>query len=180
MNAHLLVEILERLMHNRQDEAAWEDLYRKLWPYVMASMYRGLGGNRTLAEEAAQDVMFRILRHADINTNPLRFLAYVRSICTSVLSDQFRRLRREPLPGADPLALIPDSAPTAEEVAIRRDQIDLALSVLPDDERAVAEYLLRGLKPAEIAESMSSDVQAIYQTIERLKRSMRKQLKYKG
>lgn len=51
-------------MHNRQDEAAWEDLYRKLWPYVMASMYRGLGGNRTLAEEAAQDVMFRILRHA--------------------------------------------------------------------------------------------------------------------
>jgi RNA polymerase sigma factor (sigma-70 family) len=58
-----LTDLLRRLAISPVDENAWISLYRRLWPFVIAVMYRRLrGSQRAMAEDAAQEVFVRLLR----------------------------------------------------------------------------------------------------------------------
>jgi RNA polymerase sigma factor (sigma-70 family) len=146
-------------------------------------MYRGLRGNHSLAEEAGQEVMLRVLKYADMSAspaNPARFLAYVRSVCSSVLADYFRRERRPgDHDGGGAVEYLPDQEPTPEEVEIRRDQLTHTLNELPEEERAAAKYLLFGFKAADMAQALGVDVGRVYRILDRLRRTLQRRLTLK-
>jgi len=181
-----LAKALDRLAANRADEAGWEDLYHLLWGFVVANTYRGLKGDGVLAEDAAQEVMLRILQYADLaksRANPRQFLSYVRRLCSSVVSDHFRSLGREiPLAdvrsetGADALNISQGRVPHPEDLYVEGDEQKRLLGQLTEGERAVTNYLLHGLKPSEIAELLGVEAVTVYRILARLRRSIRKYL----
>ncbi len=97
MNEEALVAALEKLGKCPSDADAWENLYRLVWPLVVGKMYRLLGVNSFLAEEAMQEVMLRLVRYMDFSSISLTakgFLSYLNSVCKSVMFDLLRRERQ--------------------------------------------------------------------------------------
>lgn len=110
-----------------------------------------MSGNASEAEEIAQESLFRLfkaLRNGSTHQAPR---AYLFSIAHNLAMDTHRRTHREPPPE-------PPSPPTPAASASRsllREQIDLALEDLPENQRAA--LLLRefgALRYGEIAETL--------------------------
>lgn len=89
-----LDKILERLAVVPGDNEAWEQLYRKFWPWVFANAFRMLRGDRQLAEDASQDVFIRLLRYCNFENlrEPEAFKHYAYIVCRNVTRDYLRRL----------------------------------------------------------------------------------------
>src|SRR5262245_58286836 len=93
-----LAAVLERLKASPADEEAWRALYRQLWPFVIAVIYRKLrGSERKAAEDAAQEVFIRLLRTRPFDRIPdadsLR--AYMGRIAENVAKTHLRKLHAE-------------------------------------------------------------------------------------
>src|SRR5215467_4150923 len=93
-----LNKVLVRLARQRRDQEAWGELYVRMWPFVLAQNYRCLGGRRDLAEDAAQDVFFRLIRYCAFEhlEDPVDFYAYLTVVCINVSKTYlFRQHRRK-------------------------------------------------------------------------------------
>src|ERR1700722_8900956 len=167
-----LEEALAVLAVRPRDVKGWEELYCRLWPWVMAMTYRGLHGQRALAEDASQEVFMKLLRYARFTSeqSAAQFRSFVRIVTTGVLADYVRAQTRQqgPAPRADPESMdsIPDQHPSAEHDQITRSVFDDLMARLDPRDRSVAQLSLKmGATPREVAAATGRDVHEIYESI---------------
>ena len=175
--------ILDRLAHSRGDEEAWELLYRRFWPLVMAVTYRILGGRRDLAADASQEVFLRLLRYCKFDQfrDPDAFKAYLYVICRNVALDFLSQLARTPeVLTPEPHAESPDShveTVTPELIAVLRQQLRELLSELNEPDRHIVQLLMEGFSIAEIATQTGMTYSTVATRLHRLRRRVRNPLK---
>jgi RNA polymerase sigma factor (sigma-70 family) len=156
-----LAEMLKRLKTSPTDEDSWRDLYRQLWPFVIAVIYRRLkGGEGKLAEDAAQEVFVRLLRSRPFDHIPdadsLR--AYVWQIADNVAKTHLQKLRSDEN-GQRELAGWREVQPSVEVVdpestLVAREVFDLAESLLESNERELLRLLLLGCSLGQAADQL--------------------------
>jgi RNA polymerase sigma factor (sigma-70 family) len=89
-----LEDVLRRLASAPTDNDAWIRLYQLMWPFVFAITYRALGDARDLAEDASQEVFFRLARYgAEWRiTDATGFKRYVGTIARNVCRTQLNQV----------------------------------------------------------------------------------------
>ena len=136
------------------DPAAFEPLYRRYLPEILALCRRRLGPGPD-AEDAAADVFGKVLARRD-TFHGGSFRAWIYTIALNTIRDSARR----PLP---PVALFDthaDRAPGPEELAIRAAtdaEVSAALARLPDDWQLVVELRQQGYPCAEVGATLGRD-----------------------
>jgi RNA polymerase sigma-70 factor (ECF subfamily) len=134
------------------DGAAWRQLHRRYYP-MAAAFLRKLGVPEHDLEDASQDVFLQMFRYLPRFRGDSELKTWMYRLCIT----QARRVRRfgrvtEALKRAlslTPAAIV--SGPSFSEDHARR-QIDAALSLLSDDDRAVfVLYEMEGMPGKEIA-----------------------------
>ncbi len=173
-----LEQILLRLADSSEDQQAWEWLYRKMWPWVLAVVYRILRGHRELAEDASQEVFIRLLRYARFEEfeGEREFKNYLYVICQNV--------------GRDYLAALKDlhehSAENIEEQILDGKnsdwrERDVLLSVraqeilgrLEGDDRRLMEMVVAGHDLSDVAKTMGLSYENTAVRLHRIRRRLR-------
>ena len=177
MNWQILSGALNTLSTAPRDPGAWEDLYRKLYPYLVASFYRAFRGNSEQAEEAAHETLIRLFKTFDFSRKEAEraFPSYVAKIIQSIIADRWKNAARErlvPLEGIDPA----DESPSPEEIRSWADSYAGLRSQLSANDRELLEMMLDGLKAPEISARFGLSDDATYQRIGRLRRRLRELL----
>lgn len=92
-----LGECLARLRSDKDDAQAWRTMYDLLYPRVMATNYRRLGDLKNQAEDATQDVFFRLVKYTHFSQvrTPVQFLGYLKTVCENVCAERFRELTKQ-------------------------------------------------------------------------------------
>lgn len=182
MEQDKLNSIIDQLGTNRSDEDAWEALYRTCYPYLISIMYRSLGGNKFLAEEAVQEVMLRLFRQLDFRMNqltPVSLMSYLKQTAQSALVDLIRKESRTPK-SQDKSSF--DVRLEAELADFRIDperrselnhKLARALAEFCGRDRLIAESLLEGRTIGEMAHSLSVSDKTAYALIASVRRQMR-------
>lgn len=155
------------------DPLAARLLTLRLAPLVQRYAARLLG-DRTEAEDVAQEAMLRLWRIApDWRQGEARVTTWVYRVATNLCTDRLRRARPK---GLDEVAEPEDDAPGATARMIEADRVaalDQALARLPDRQRqAVVLRHLEGLSNPEIAEAMDIGVEAVESLVARGKRAL--------
>lgn len=177
-----LAAALDRLARSRGDEEAWTSLYKLMWPFVLATNFRALGGQRETAEDASQEVFLRLIRYCpfDVLQDPDEFRAYLRRMCVNVVRDIFTKAAREetPLrePGADETVAAGDQ-PTPEQGAIAHDLLAFARGRLTEEENQLIEMLVMGLSIGETSQELGISYEAAAVRIHRLRGRLSKYMK---
>lgn len=147
----------------------WEQLYHRLWPYAFAIVYRGLCGNRALAEDLCQEVMLRLIRSVrPEDFVPGQVLSFVRTACYRVIVD-YRRKEGGQRQIANPDS-VPASGPSPEAEAIEHDLAASIRSRLTRSDVQLAQLLGEGATVDTIAETLEISRQTAYVRRHRLKR----------
>jgi RNA polymerase sigma-70 factor (ECF subfamily) len=142
-------------------------------PRVLGYAARLLG-DRTEAEDVAQEAMLRLWRIApDWRQGEARVTTWLYRVVTNLCTDRLRRRRPQ---GLDEVPEPEDDAPGAAARLIEADRLaalDQALARLPDRQRqAVVLRHLEGLANPEIAEAMDIGVEAVESLVARGKRAL--------
>jgi len=161
------------LRYARGDPEAARALTQRLVPRVTAFAARMLG-DRTEAEDVAQETMLRLWRMApDWRTGEAKVTTWLYRVAANLCTDRLRRER----PGAlDGLPDPADGAPAAVARLIAADRVEAleaALAQLPERQRqAVVLRHLEGLGNPEIALVMDIGVEAVESLLARGKRAL--------
>ena len=154
-----LGECLKRLARPKDDQEAWRQIYALLWPRVMSTTYRALGGLKDRAEDASQEVFFRLVRYADFGRvrTAEEFLGYVHVVCENVAADFLRELLHNTVSLEDGLSeeheerLTPASP---EQLVITAELSQRLEEALEPQERELLQLMSEGHKDGEIAERL--------------------------
>lgn len=147
----------------------WEQLYVRLWPYAFAILYRGLSGNRALAEDLCQEVMIRLIQSVrPQDYAPAAVLAFVRTACYRVTIDS--RRKNHEWQSVTNMETFPSSRPSPESQAIDHDLAQTVRSRLTRNDLHLAQLLAEGASVDAIARSLSISRDAAYVRRHRLKR----------
>jgi RNA polymerase sigma factor (sigma-70 family) len=180
-----LLSAIERLRKEDRDQGAWEDLYRCVYPYLIALMFRAVKGNRYLAEEAVQEVMLRILRNFDFNTNessPASLMSYVKQTGRSVLIDLMRREthegRRLTSLDKDSDIVLDQPDPNSDQArrVLLEDTLAVAMRSLEPRQQTVVSLLLEGRNIGEVAHALSVSEKTAYNIVSMVRKRMRELL----
>lgn len=157
------------------DAAAAQELTQRLTPRVFAVAVRVLG-NRTEAEDVAQDVMMRLWRMApDWQPGKAQVSTWLYRVTLNRCLD-IKRRRRGGMAHIDDVPEPADPAPGASEQmqqAERADALQNALMQLPDRQRqAVVLRHLEELSNPQIAEIMDITTEAVESLTARGKRAL--------
>ncbi len=119
------------------DGAAFEDLYRKVFPLVLAKCRRMLRGDSD-AMDLAQEVFVRLWRHRDLVQDHAALTAWLYRTSTRLVIDRARQraLSRESLEHL--LHVLEDSTADSEARFISRRQLRSVLSECPESELEAA------------------------------------------
>jgi RNA polymerase sigma factor (sigma-70 family) len=119
-----------------------------------------LSGNRALSEDLAQEVFFRVIKHAKGYDAKRTFTVWLYSIARNAYFDSQRKLRREV--ADDPLREAQSSEPMPEELMTRNQDVQFlqeALRRLPEDKREVLVLSrFQNLRYEEIARVLECEV----------------------
>ena len=122
-----------------------------------------LSGNRALSEDLAQEVFFRVIKHAKSYDASRTFTVWLYGIARNAYFDSHRKLRREVTD--DPLREAKSSEPMPEELAARTQDVKFlqeALRLLPEDKREVLILSrFQNLRYDEIARVLECEVGAV-------------------
>jgi RNA polymerase sigma-70 factor, ECF subfamily len=162
------------------------DLHQRLVFNVCLRML----GNRTAAEDAAQEAFLSAYRHIDA-CKGAHFRAWLLRIAANACTDELRRRQRRPAISLDapqpldaPPLDAPDPAPGPEAEALRSEQrrsIAAALLRLPEDQRlAVVLCDVQGLAYDEIAEATGVSLGTVKSRIARAREKLRRELSATG
>lgn len=185
MNDERLSPIIERLKKDAHSADAWDDLYRAIYPYVFATMFRAVRGNNYLAEEAVQEVVMRLVQNVNFKMDGFdagSLRAYVSRTSRSVLVDLLRKEERQTrnrvsLDELGEQALdIQDGGSGLFDEGLLGSRILEAASGLSPREKIVVEYLLEGRNVNEIARSLSVTEKTAYNLISLVRGQMRDRL----
>jgi RNA polymerase sigma factor (sigma-70 family) len=183
-NANTRMSLLDRL-HDGADPVAWDDFFRRYWPYIF-SIARRRGCTEHTAEEVVQDVMLAIFeKKAVFRHDPAR--GRFRDWLGGVVRNKVTLRRRSPAercraPGGDdalPEIESHDAEPDAElEAAF--DQATLAFlldmvrsEVHPRTYQAFEAFTLGGCSGAEAARLTGLTPNAVYQARKNILRRLR-------
>lgn len=145
---------LADLQANPGSQAAWDTLYRLLWPFLVASAYRIVGADN--AEDVAQDAFLALMRTPLLErfANGARLRAYLGTAVRHRSYDLIRRERR--LVPADELEELATASIEAELEEVY--QADELLSRIRDSlspaDRNLLDRVLLGFSAQEIAEQV--------------------------
>jgi RNA polymerase sigma factor (sigma-70 family) len=151
-----LHRVIERLSESPDDPEAWRSLYVTLWPYVLATNNRLLGGRADYAEDASQEVFLRLFQYGKLTSLRSRGAAraYVRTICRNVVRSYLKQLRNQ----AHTTDLIEEygheGSGLSDEEAVARDLKEYLEEPLSDSERQLLELTVDGYGLHEIAERL--------------------------
>ena len=165
------------VLYANGDRPAALALTRRVTPRILAYATRLLGGDRSEAEDVAQETMLRLWRVAPTwRAGETKVTTWAYRVATNLCIDRQRtRLRK----GSLPLEDVPDllaSGPDAEgrmQTAQRLDALHAALACLPDRQRqAVVLRHIEGLANPEIAQILEIGVEAVESLTARGKRAL--------
>ena len=181
MDSRHVEGLIRRLQVNRRDHAAWNELYRQLWPFVFGVTYRRLRGARGLAEDAAQETFIKLLRSLPFDAlrdaDDLR--AYIWRAADNVARDYFRKSMR-----MDARLVHPDGEGIDEpamEIGVDdrlrlTEWVENTLLELPSTDRTILKMLIDGYRLAEIAEATGLTYSAAGSRVSRLRDRLRSKL----
>lgn len=156
------------------DTRAATELTVRLLPRVLAQATRMLG-DRTEAEDAAQDAMMRLWRIApDWRTGEAEVSTWLYRVTANLCTDRLRKRRRnQPLDAVDEPADTTPGAADQMQNAARMQTLSDALAQLPDRQaQAVSLRHLEGLSNPEIAAVMDISVRSVESLTARGKRAL--------
>jgi RNA polymerase sigma-70 factor, ECF subfamily len=169
-----LEPILRRLAsHSYADPDTWEELYRILWPWLLAKAHTRLTGDLALAEDISQEVMLRLLRGPQFGVfeNAARLRGYVKQVCEHLVIDEIRKQKARGVHVSD------------QDVPARSADLLLGLTLgeararLEDDDSILLNLLLAGLTPTEIARQLSLSTRTVYNKTSELRQKLRRLVK---
>lgn len=173
-NATLLVR------YARGDAAAARMLTDRLAPRAYAHAFRKLG-DRTEAEDIAQDAMMRLWKIApDWRAGEAQVTTWLYRVVANLCTDRMRRRQRATVP-LDAVSEPPDPAPSAEAGLLakaRHAALARALADLPERQRTA--LMLRhfeGASNTDIATRLGISVEAVESLTARGKRALASALK---
>ena len=180
-----LGECLKRLARAKDDQEAWRQIYALLWPRVFSTTYRALGGLKDRAEDASQEVFFRLVRYADFERvrTPDEFLGYVRVVCENVAADFLRDLVHSTVSLEDGLDEAEEENLTPanpEQLAITAELSERLREALNSEERELLQLMTEGHKDAEIADRLGWSYAKTGVRVYRLRIKVRNLLKNLG
>jgi RNA polymerase sigma-70 factor, ECF subfamily len=152
----------------------WEEVARDHGRFLYNVAYR-LAGNDADAQDLVQETLLRVRRGLE-NYQPGSLPAWLSRIVTNVFLDEVRRRRRRPTDalGDDAERVLPASAAADEVSEELSDEVQDALSSLPDEFRtAVVLCDVVGLSYDEIAAAQAVPVGTVRSRIHRGRRMLR-------
>ncbi len=146
------------------DAAAMERIITEVQDRVYYTCLRILN-NSSAAEDAAQDILFRIYRKVNMLKDPSTYIAWVQSITANECKNRLVRMKREVLfgedgDGKDPFAQMEDlDTRTVPDKSFDRAETARAvvalINELPDEQRmCVVLYYYNQMKTREIASAL--------------------------
>ncbi len=158
-------------------EKAFAELLRRHQGKVRGLLLR-LAGDRTLADDLAQEVFLRAYRGLAGFEGRARFSTWLYRIAYNVYLNHRTRVRElAALPdGFEAGAMAPETSLSANRSDLRRD-LDVAIGALPDRYRAVVMlYYLEDVSYPEIAEILDLPLGTVKTHLHRAKRILRENL----
>ena len=160
-----------------EGDRAFAELLRRHQGKVRGLLLR-LAGDRTLADDLAQEVFLRAYRGLAGFEGRARFSTWLYRIAYNVYLNHRTRVRElAALPeGFESGAMAPESSLSANRSDLRRD-LDVAIAALPDRYRAVVTlYYLEDVSYPEIADILDLPLGTVKTHLHRAKRILREHL----
>ncbi len=161
------------------DARAARALADRLLPRVLGFATRMLGGDRSEAEDVAQEAMLRLWRIApEWRVGEAKVSTWLYRVTSNLCTDRLRKSgRSRPLDDAGEPEDPTPGVVAALEAGDRARALQEALSALPDRQRqAVVMRHLDGCSNPEIAQAMDMSVEAVESLTARGKRALAAQL----
>jgi len=148
----------------------------------MSTTYRALGGLKDRAEDASQEVLFRLARYADFSRTRSvdEFLGYVRVVCDNVAADFLKELVHTTVPideGLDDKDQAPLTPANPEQLIISEDLLHTLEKSLGAEERQLLTLVREGYTDTEIASHFGWNYGNTGVKVYRLRIKLRKLLK---
>ena len=171
------------------DEDAFEILVNRHQTSILNLIYR-LIGDRTLAEDLAQEVFIRVWQASKTYRPEAKFTTWIYRITANLCFNELKSARRKKWfsfkwsdedGGHTFEETLADSGPSSEDLLLQKErsrQISDALRSLPENQR-MALILKRydGLSYQEIAQVIGCSVSAVESLLVRAKRTLQEKLK---
>jgi RNA polymerase sigma factor (sigma-70 family) len=176
-----LSECLKQLARDKGNQEAWQQVYGLLWARVVSTTYLALGGLKDRAEDAAQEVFYRLVRYTDFSRvrTADEFLGYVRVVCENVAADFLKELVHRTISLEDGLneedeARLTPASP--EQLVITAELSERLQEALEPQERELLQLMTEGHKDGEIADRLGWSYRKTGVRIYRLRVKVRKLL----
>lgn len=144
----------------RGKQADLAELVQRHHSPLIGYLYRMTGGDRTLAEDLAQETFLRVIRGIQQYQHPRPFKPWLYMLATNLARDHYKRAEtRRATPMSDEISRQLEADDRPEDVLLADDetrQVIEALATLPDHQReAVVLRYYQGLSHVEIAEALN-------------------------
>ena len=145
-------------------------------------------GDRSLAEEVVQETFWRVWRKADLfQTQRGAFTSWFFGITRNLSIDVLRRQKTQVQPVNETAQIIEQTAdpstdvPEAAWLRQKRQQMQMAIETLPDEQRSVIEMAyFRGMTRQEIAQATGEPLGTIHTRARLALQKLRDQLQMQG
>jgi RNA polymerase sigma factor (sigma-70 family) len=153
-----------------------------MWPFVVGRISRHLGGHSPAAEDAGQEVFFRLIRYRPFTrlTDPDEFRAYLSTMCRNVAHSYIRGLLRAPptdsLEDIDAAALKAAADTNAAAAMEHQDLWSALRDGLGEQDRKLFRLMAAGHDIGEIARMTGSTYGSVAVRVWRLRQRLRKRM----
>jgi RNA polymerase sigma factor (sigma-70 family) len=173
LNKMALEESIDFLSKDRSSETAWGALYRLLWPFVVGTVFKTLGGPPEGVEDVSQEVFYRLVRFCDFKAFPNAdaFLGYLHAICQNAARDFYRK--QPPKSEVRDFNHIASVGPDQSELDVHLT-FGKMFSELDPDDLALTRHLLNGHTLKEIAQMTNEKYGSLAVRIFRLRAKLRR------
>lgn len=161
--------------HQRMDEAAFQRMYREVAPGLRAYIRRA-AGDAALADDILQDTFYKFLRANLPAMEPFHRKAYLYRIASSLLSDHWRRLKRERRWSMERWL----GRDRAERAAHSDDTMDAFQQLKPPERSLLWLAYVEGFTHREIAEVMELQEKSIRVLLFRARQKLADVLRKQG
>ena len=173
-----LSNLLVRLRQEPANEEAWSALYKRLWPFVYGIVYYRLGGARTAAEDAAQEVFLRLARAwPSLNiVDEAAWRGYVWRVADNVARTWRKKLCLSRGCPEAALETVPSPAPTPEAAAVANSELRRVIASLDGVDLTIVRLLLDGQDLQAVARATGLSYNAAAVRLHRMRLKLHKDL----
>jgi len=160
------------------DQSAFASIVERWQVRLINFFYRSVG-NRSDAEDLAQETFLELYRAAGRYQHRGTFNAYIFTVARRRLIDGYRKKARRPLDFIDPTDFVmQQQAEETNHTSEIEEAFHRALAALPDNQRnAILMLQQQGLSYEEIAEALDASLSAVKTWIHRARTHLRNELK---